>query len=349
MQNPRVSIIVPVYNAEKYISRCVDSLLSQTEIQIEVILVNDGSTDSSLEICLEYQGRDTRVKVLDFSNRGVSSARNEGLMRASGEYILFVDSDDFIDTNTVEILLSLQEKYKECAVLYSVSFEYNDVVKLGNLSNPPFKLSDMLEGKVRFENTDLILCSPCNKLYKKNVLKENNILFDSSLPFGEDFNFNSKYFSLKSELVMTDIVYYHYDCTIAGSAVKKVYKNFNTIINTLDESFRSFLHKIDCNAMSAKQFYLNFIKQRWDFAIYTLLNSNERIASKVNLLLTWSRSMPVEIVDYIKHCRDYSDIYNYLIFENTPSRIIRLRNYIICHTINRNYFAFKARIKRLLK
>ena len=90
-----LSVIVPIYNTEKYLNRCVDSIINQTYKDLEVILVNDGSTDGSLAICREYEKKDVRVKVVNKENGGLSSARNAGLDVSSGDYVTFVDSDDF--------------------------------------------------------------------------------------------------------------------------------------------------------------------------------------------------------------------------------------------------------------
>ena len=105
MNNNLISIIVPVYNVSEYLPRCLDSLINQTYKNIEIILVNDGSTDNSLEICKKYAEKDLRIKVIDKENGGISSARNTGIAEASGEWIGFVDSDDYIEPCTYEIFL----------------------------------------------------------------------------------------------------------------------------------------------------------------------------------------------------------------------------------------------------
>ena len=107
MNNDLISIIVPVYNVEKYIVRCLESILSQTYKNIEVIIVNDGSVDKSGEICERYAKKDNRIKLINKSNGGLSDARNKGIDQANGIYITFVDSDDYISQNYVEILYKL--------------------------------------------------------------------------------------------------------------------------------------------------------------------------------------------------------------------------------------------------
>ena len=101
----KVSIIVPVYNTSKYLNKCIDSIIKQTYKNIEIVLINDGSTDNSLEILKYYESMDKRIIVIDKRNTGVSDTRNIGISASTGEYIMFIDSDDFIDENTIEIML----------------------------------------------------------------------------------------------------------------------------------------------------------------------------------------------------------------------------------------------------
>lgn len=111
MNNKKVTIIIPVYNVEKYLSRCLNNVINQTYSNIEIILVNDGATDNSQVICEEYKKKDDRIKLLVKENGGLSDARNYGIPYATGDYIAFIDSDDMIHTSYIEYLLNLIEKY----------------------------------------------------------------------------------------------------------------------------------------------------------------------------------------------------------------------------------------------
>ncbi len=104
---PKVSIIVPVYNVENYLDRCLDSLINQSFDDIEIICINDGSTDNSLSILKDYEKKDARVKIINKDNSGVSDCRNNGINVANGEYIVFVDSDDWIDVNMIETMYNM--------------------------------------------------------------------------------------------------------------------------------------------------------------------------------------------------------------------------------------------------
>ena len=122
---PQVSVIVPVYNTEKYLAQCVDSILAQTLRDIEVILVDDGSTDNSPAICDSYKSRDERIKVIHQQNKGLSAARNAGIRIASGKYIAFVDSDDFVDCKMYECMLHLAES-ENVPLVICTGFYYSD-------------------------------------------------------------------------------------------------------------------------------------------------------------------------------------------------------------------------------
>ena len=106
-----VSIIVPVYNVEKYLSKCIEILINQTYTNIEILLINDGSTDNSKKICEQFKEKDSRIKLINKENGGLSDARNKGLQEAIGKYIAFVDSDDYVEKNYIETLYSLITKF----------------------------------------------------------------------------------------------------------------------------------------------------------------------------------------------------------------------------------------------
>ena len=122
-EQPLISVIVPVYNVEKYLKKCVNSITSQTYENLEILLVDDGSTDSSGQICNEFEKNDARIKVIHKKNGGLSDARNAGLDRAKGQYYAFIDSDDYIQDNTIEIMLNAVKKNKsEIAICNMIRF-----------------------------------------------------------------------------------------------------------------------------------------------------------------------------------------------------------------------------------
>lgn len=189
-----ISIVVAVYNAEKTLKKCVDSLLNQTYKNTEIILVNDCSSDNSLDICNDYARNYSNVLVVDNpKNVKVSATRNNGIKASKGKYICFVDSDDYVEPNYLEVLYSCYQKYDTvpiCGFIYHdevnkcapVSYAWSrgdELVSLGEA----FKLYD-----------ELYLTALWNKLFDNDKVKANNIQFDENLSMGEDLKFSVHYF-----------------------------------------------------------------------------------------------------------------------------------------------------------
>lgn len=169
-RNDMVSVVVPVYNVEKYINQCVESIINQTYRNIEIILVDDGSTDTSGIICDEWKQIDNRVRVIHKANGGLSSARNVGIDVAKGEYIGFVDSDDYIATNMYELLIGLMKQYDvDVARCSSVDIYNEKAVNNPQLPYREYKLTsdDFYIECVAERNGNCV--GVCNKLYKKDI------------------------------------------------------------------------------------------------------------------------------------------------------------------------------------
>lgn len=203
-----VSIIIPVYNVEKYLNKCIDSVLNQTYKDLEVILVDDGSTDSSPEICDDYGQKDSRVKVIHKENGGQGEARNFGLDIAKGEYVLFVDSDDYIAKNTVELTLQRAEKYNADMVI----FDYVMVDERGNIIYRD-SINFPKETKI-IPKTDKYAItanpSPVMQLYRKSIFDDKELRFVSKVIY-EDLRLMPKLFASCSVIVYADCepLYYY--------------------------------------------------------------------------------------------------------------------------------------------
>ena len=176
---PKVSIIVPVYNSEKFLKKCIESMINQTYKDIEIIIIDDGSKDNSREIIQEYQNKDSRIKYLYQKNSGQAVARNNGIKVSIGEFISFLDSDDYIDTEMIEKLYNKAIK------------ENTDIVVCDALKVYDDRPSEILKG-LKFEISDIkkkyIISSagPWGKLIKKNTITENNLFFKENIIY-EDF------------------------------------------------------------------------------------------------------------------------------------------------------------------
>ena len=202
-----ISVIVPVYNTEKYLHRCVDSILAQTYTDFELLLINDGSTDSSGTICDEYAMRDSRVRVFHKENGGVSTARNLGLDNAQCEHITFVDSDDWLETKALEYLIEFNDTD---LTIGTVQLEKSKTIQTLH------KESVILKGKSlrkhlssNFDNC--IISGPWAKIFKKNIIEDNHLRFDKTLSFGEDNIFVKTYLQHIDNLKITNKLCYHYN------------------------------------------------------------------------------------------------------------------------------------------
>lgn len=214
---PILSIIVPIYNVEEYLFKCIDSILAQSFTDFELILVDDGSQDSSGVICEEYKKIDTRVKVLHKKNEGVSSARNAGINTAKGDYIAFVDPDDTVERNMYEILLKSAKKHDVdlvvCAIktinlnlnITSISSVWEDV-------DCPIDQKSIVENLIPSIILDKTysLVSVFNKLYKKSLFENFKIRFDEGKHFSEDARFNFTLLTLITSLVYINQPLYNY-------------------------------------------------------------------------------------------------------------------------------------------
>lgn len=228
MENPKVSIIVPIYNTEKFLYKCIQSIIKQTYSNLEIILVNDGSTDKSLEICNKFRKKDQRIIVIDKDNGGVSSARNKGLDIATGQYIGFVDSDDFISELMYEKMVKAMIKNNadvvECGY-FTCDSEYNNIVshELNNsIIDGEYHCSYMYLSNENTTNYNV------NKLYKRFLF---NHLRYPKLNFSEDYWVNTKvFYNCRRKVTLKECFYYY--VINEHSAVRQEF-DYNKRIDTI--------------------------------------------------------------------------------------------------------------------
>ena len=225
-EQPQVSIIVPVYNVENYIERCLNSLVNQTFKDIEIITINDGSTDKSLELINKYVKEDIRVSVIDLGDEGVSYCRNLGIEKANGKYIMFVDSDDWIDFNMVEVMYKKAEENNIDLVMCSYIREFKDhsKEKIFNLPEEIIYKEDKVKNellrklvgpvKEELSNPEMLdaLGTVWGKLYRADIFKENKINFVDLKEIGsaEDTLFNIFTFNYLKKVMFLNKPMYHY-------------------------------------------------------------------------------------------------------------------------------------------
>lgn len=228
-----LSIIVPIYNVEKYLKDCLESILVQTFNDFEIILVNDGSTDKSGEICDEYSKKDTRVKVIHKNNGGVSSARNIGLKNALGKYIAFVDPDDMIDKNMYEIMMNVSIKDDVDIVVCQIktintNLQTESISQIWEKANIKLNKIDIKKRLIPdiLTKGQYSIASSSNKIYKINLLKGTNIRFNEEMSHGEDARFNLLLLQEAESIEFIDKPLYKYYIRDRISLTRAFDKNF---------------------------------------------------------------------------------------------------------------------------
>ena len=222
MRNPKISVIIPVYNAELTLQRCVDSILAQTFTDFECLLIDDGSKDKSGEICDEYAIRDSRIKVFHKENGGVSSARNVGLDNATGEWIAFVDSDDWVGARYLGNLIAHYNSNPKIELVISFS-EYIFENELRKDNYEPIQV-DRADFQVLFYKYDMSWhTGPWAKLYSKRVIDRKALRFNEDMNIGEDAVFFYTYLTLIDRLYISSDTDYRYIADADGSLTKKVF------------------------------------------------------------------------------------------------------------------------------
>ena len=226
----KVSLVVPVYNAEKYLAKSIESMLSQSLKEMELILVNDGSKDNSLAICEEYAKKDSRITVINKKNEGACIARNTGIARAKGKYIQLADADDYIDNNMLEEQYNLAEKTNAEVVMCGMKFDVHQKDGQVVISEAHYKdmvLSSQEEIKPIFMDLfdNLLFNYTHNKLYNAEFLKKNNLKFIDWLPLDQDTNFNIDVFKVLNKLTISSKAYYHYVKTFEETIVTRYCAN----------------------------------------------------------------------------------------------------------------------------
>ena len=241
----KVSIVVPVYKAEKCIGKCIQSLINQTVKDIEIILVDDGSPDNSGAICDEFSLSDERIRVIHKENGGVSSARNRGIEEAVGEYIVFVDSDDWVEENYVKRLLEAKNKCENSEVL--CGYKTINTTVGGTGSNTVFSSLESdsvvpLDKYMELVNRILVQ-SPWNKLFKSSIIKDNSIKFDEKISLGEDLIFCLEYYDLcgSENIVCINEPLYNYIVTGNESLNTKYYPNLIELDRYLYKRLEDFI------------------------------------------------------------------------------------------------------------
>lgn len=257
--NDLITVVVPIYNVSKYLRQCVDSIINQTYTNLEIILIDDGSTDNCLEIMREYEKNDTRIKCYTRENKGLLYTRIDGVNKANGQYIIFVDSDDWLELNTIEILYNKMIKYSADMVKcsYKMVFEDKSIDIIRKQSDTIYEKESLNKIYDELVN-NYIFHSAWSQLIKTEIVKKYINDCDYSISMGEDVEINTHLLDKYKKIVVTNDVLYNYRCNYDSisnatsySKVKnrivdllKAYENFSNFIkNNSEKNYKKSLEK----------------------------------------------------------------------------------------------------------
>ncbi|MBR6033919.1 MAG: glycosyltransferase family 2 protein [Clostridia bacterium] len=238
MKETKVSIVIPVYNGEKYLKQCIESLVNQTYQNIEIILVNDGSKDNTQKIIQEYAEKDNRIIAISQENQGQLKTRKNGIARATGEYLTFVDADDWVDTNMIKTAIYENENYNADIIRFTYIDEH--IEENRSVTIKPIYDSALIVRKEEFKEK----LYPCflkthqlNSMWGQLIRKElvTDFEFDSSIRIGEDLLFNIITYTNAESILFIPNAFYHYRCNSEGitnsRTVKQVQDRIRDVVN----------------------------------------------------------------------------------------------------------------------
>ncbi len=316
-QEPLISVIVPVYNVQKYVARCLDSLILQTYSNLEIILIDDGSKDNSLKILREYEKKDNRIKVLTQKNEGVSKTRNKGIALSKGEYISFIDSDDYVSLSLYQKFVNAINKAKVSPDIFCFNlafyYEKKDLENIG--LGCSFSIRDWQNRKDESTIHTFDDCkrpfsgnlSACNKIFKRSFFVDNNLYFPDRRCF-EDFQFAFYALLCAKSILLTNERLYTYRKISHNSLTK----NYNSYIFEIFDVNRNIENKLK-EAGVYEDYKYAFLQHKYrQYAfLYFQANKNDRakffVSAKIDLKNSFDSSIKPEIVSQLRDNNIYGD------------------------------------------
>ena len=309
----KISIIVPIYNSEKYLERCISSIIQQTYSNIEIILINDGSTDKSLEICKDFAKKDNRIILYNGKNEGVSNARNRGINLSNGEYITFIDSDDSIDKDYIKCMVEniINEDYL-------IKYNYNKELKAKTYHRDKF-LKKIIQGNV---------FGACwGYLFSKKILKD--IYFDSNTSYMEDAIFIVEYLLRVKYVKILKEGLYHYNYNIESltNSNNNMEKKLNGYIYSINKIENILIENSKYNDTYEK--YLNNRKVSILEGVLSKIDEVDKIKEIINKRkikeIIYSKKIPIKLILFINLIRkeDYKNILLYIKIRKLLKLIIK--------------------------
>lgn len=328
--NDLISVIVPIYNSEKYLDRCVMSILNQTYANLEVILINDGSKDLSLDICYSLEKKDKRIKVINKENEGVSITRNVGIKDSIGKYLMFVDSDDYLHNTYIEKMYTYLKENKLDMVISSMTFvdENYDFIRTYSYKseNLILNFNDITESMIKTSYFN----SVCKIIISSKVVKENEMMFNKELKFGEDLLFSYNLLHTVQNFGYLDFPGYYY----LQNSLSATHKNSMEVVNKyIDDN--KYVYDIIRQYIQDDVLINNKLFTKYNFALLKFIKSvkyKEFKKHAVNLFNKMFEKDSVIIVNKI----DYESKSNYMLM-----KLLIRRHYLIYYLVARTYYFFK--------
>lgn len=262
----KVSIIIPVYNSEKYIDRCLKSVINQSYRNIEVVVIDNGSKDMSVKIIKNYFNKDNRIKLYFSKTKGASVARNIGLEKATGDYALFIDSDDYVSEDYVEKMIKVIKNDKKTMVLCNNKEIWNNRIderKLFKEIGTKSLEKEVVIKEIAIGNAGLV----CSKLIDLKVVKDNNILFDRNIKLSEDLLFFLEVTNYTEEFIYLDESLYFYDRRNEKSITRRYIDNAWDNNMYLLDKVKEIISKSNLSENEKESIIYNRLKQCISFAI----------------------------------------------------------------------------------
>ncbi|HCY05834.1 MAG TPA: glycosyl transferase [Erysipelotrichaceae bacterium] len=305
---PLFSIIVPIYNVELYLKECLDSILSQTFNDFELILVNDGSTDKSGDIAKEYKNKYNNIKLIDKENGGLSSARNAGIKKAIGDYILFIDSDDMLVNKSALSNIVPYLKNNDVILLgFEKLYFDNTTTPVVNNANESLRNKSVDEKIVGLIKSNIFVTSACNKCINRKYFIDNNLFFEEGI-LSEDIEWSIRLLLTVNNIDFTNKPYYYYRQSREGSisttvSQKHIFDMTNSINKCIDYINNSRI------SFEKKDALLNFLAYQYMVLMAYYIEADSKLLKtsikKLNYLLNYDSSKKVRIINLLRKLVGY--------------------------------------------
>lgn len=318
MNSVEVSIIIPAYNAQAFIEKCISSVLQQTFVDFELIIVDDGSTDQTFEICSGIATSDGRIRVIHKENGGSSSAKNYGIQNAKGRYIAFVDADDTIDEDYIRNLYQGIALHDADVCIGNVAFVnmVNDEIdskRTVEMLGGVFTLSEFMSFYSKYM-PNAVIGAPWNKLYRRSIIIENSLCFNTSIKNNEDTHFNYEFLAKCKTFYVSDSPYYNYISRIGVASASRKY-----IPNIFDIYVMTYNKAIEF--LKATNSYENNVRFQNSYFIGLIIGAINGI---VNNDMVSSNSEKIEKIKAICNHKDVRFAIKNCKLKNFKQKIIKL-------------------------